>query len=304
MDYLVFGVGFGSTLVLLGWVLRQFGPAMRYRDTPDEVLGAEQLLERNDWQRFCIAIGALLSVCGAVMLLVTLITLLIRPADRTGTIIVGSIFVLSLLAVAAWIVLYVNQHRALAGDRRAEAVAATRGRTAPTPRPGATMGSAAPTATVAQPQATQPQAAQAATVSPEERPKEPQRRRETPPQRQPDQGVEAPRGSSPAAAERPSQTAPRPDAGMPSDALEQAAASAPIAAPEPAAATTTTPAADPAQALRNLHFKRSGSSRREESTAQERNAAAQVPLDAPGTTSQSTDLPKAGDTTGTVESSR
>ncbi|MGB3330643.1 MAG: hypothetical protein WBA46_16905, partial [Thermomicrobiales bacterium] len=89
VDYLVFGVGFGSTLVLLGWVLRQFGPAMRYRDTPDEVLGAEQLLERNDWQRFCIAIGALLSVCGAVMLLVTLITLLIRPADRTGTIIVG-----------------------------------------------------------------------------------------------------------------------------------------------------------------------------------------------------------------------
>jgi hypothetical protein len=257
VDYLVFGVGFGSTLVLVGWVLRQFGPAFRYRNEPDDVLSAEQILERNDWQRFCIAMGALLSVCGAVILLVTLITLLIRPSDRVGTIIVSSLFILSLLAVAGWVVMYVNQHRALAGDRRAE-VLATRG-TRKTAKPRPATGEAAPadaatattdtttatTTTTAAPR-TRP-APTAVAAAPADSLEDLNRRRRAAQAQAQQQGTDVPATSSKESAVRPSS---RP-------------AQAEVAAADPIPASPV----DPGQALRNVQFKRSGSSRNREDQA-------------------------------------
>ncbi|HEU0165747.1 MAG TPA: hypothetical protein VFQ54_11945 [Thermomicrobiales bacterium] len=118
VDYLVFGVGFGSSLVLLGWLLRQFGPTFRYRtkgDESSEVLSAEELIARQDWRTFCMAVGAILSVSGALMLFVTVVTLLLRPADSTGSVIVGVVFVLTLLGIAGWIALFVSQHENIGG---------------------------------------------------------------------------------------------------------------------------------------------------------------------------------------------
>lgn len=252
MDYLVFGVGFGSTLVLVGWVLRQFGPAFRYRNEPDDVLSAEQILERNDWQRFCIAMGALLSVCGAVILLVTLITLLIRPSDRVGTFVVGGLFVLALIAVAAWVVMYVNQHRALAGDRRAEVVAAKATRKPAKPRPaiadpaaGATAGSR-PTPAAA--------ASEDVTPSAEGLDALDRRRRAAQQQRRPAGGASAASDAAARTTTRPAQPSP---ASSDLARAEHEATDATSTSAFPAAPAI----ADPAQALRNVQFKRAGSSR-------------------------------------------
>ncbi|HWK80923.1 MAG TPA: hypothetical protein VNP95_09140 [Thermomicrobiales bacterium] len=254
MDYLVFGVGFGSTLVLVGWVLRQFGPAFRYRNEPDDVLSAEQILERNDWQRFCIAMGALLSVCGAVILLVTLITLLVRPSDRVGTIIVGSLFVLSLLAVAGWVVMYVNQHRALAGDRRAEVLASKGTRKAAKPRqtskgvtPADAVSTATATSTTASPAAAKPQpGVTAAPAAPAESLEDLNRRRRAAQAQR--QATDAPVTASTESASRPSS--------RPAQTVAAPTAEAP-----------TSPV-DPSQALRNVQFKRSGSNRHRDEQAQ------------------------------------
>lgn len=282
MDYLVFGVGFGSTLVLVGWVLRQFGPAFRYRNEPDDVLSAEQILERNDWQRFCIAMGALLSVCGAVILLVTLITLLVRPSDRVGTIIVGSLFVLSLLAVAGWVVMYVNQHRALAGDRRAEVLASKGTRKAAKPRQtakGAAPADAVPTATAttASPAAAKPQpGVTAAPAAPAESLEDLNRRRRAAQAQR--QATDAPVTASMESASRPSS--------RPAQTVGAPTAEAP-----------TSPV-DPSQALRNVQFKRSGSNRHRDEQAQA--ATAESPTTttttvAPSRPARPSDEPSAAD---------
>ncbi len=119
LDYFVFGIGFGASLILAGWGLRQFGPGLRYRkaDSGRDVLSAEEMLIRHDWTRFCISLGGLLSIAGAIVFLGTIVTLLIRPSDRAGSIVAGTLFVLVLAGVAAWIGLFLSQHQGL-GLRR------------------------------------------------------------------------------------------------------------------------------------------------------------------------------------------
>lgn len=260
MDYLVFGVGFGSTLVLVGWVLRQYGPSLRFRDSSDDVLSAEALLERNDWQRFCIALGALLSVGGAVMLLATLVTMLIHPSDSVGTMIVGIIFALTLIAVAGWVVMYVNQHRALAGDRHIEAIEESRARNiaatrTATPDPE-TDTENTPTAGP-KPATAQTQHEQAQRRAAQQR----QARGETAPQ-QPSARTPATNTAPPATRERRAQEGQHPMQGSP------AKAAAPQ--PSPTRPIREEPAIDPVSerhgesqtpALRNVQFKRTAANR-------------------------------------------
>ena len=127
VDYFVFGIGFGASLVLVGWALRQFGPGLRFRKTDSgrDVLSAEEMLIRHDWARFCISLGGLLSIAGAVVLLTTIVTLLIRPSDRAGSIVAGALFVLVLAGVAAWIGLFLSQHQGLGFRREAAAQMST-----------------------------------------------------------------------------------------------------------------------------------------------------------------------------------
>lgn len=257
MDYLVFGVGFGSTLVLLGWVLRQFGPTFRYRNTPEDVLSAEALLERNDWQRFCIAMGALLSVCGAAMLLITLITLLIRPSDRVGTIVVGVIFTLSLVAVAGWIVMYVQQHRALAGDRRAEALAATRDRRPDRTRPATAAMAKADVAPVAA-------SASGEAVNAAEGLEDLARRRA------------AAQGQQRAAGPRQGEPRPRIQRTQPLEHEQQETPTTVLANEAPAEWTPPEEPASPATALRNVQFKRASTSRSQGTGRPDRTATAHL----------------------------
>jgi hypothetical protein len=120
VDYFVFGIGFGASLVLAGWALRQYGPGLRFRqaDSGKNVLSAEEMLVRHDWARFCISLGGLLSIAGGLLLASTVVTLLIRPSDRTGAIVAIVLFGLVLLGVAIWIGIFLSQHQKL-GFRRA-----------------------------------------------------------------------------------------------------------------------------------------------------------------------------------------
>lgn len=112
MDYVVFGIGFGSTLVLLGWALRTFGPGLRFREPEDgeSVLSGEALLGKLSWTRFIIACGAVLGSGGALMVLATIATVIVGPSDRTGTIVVLSCFFLMLIAVCGWAWLYIGRY--------------------------------------------------------------------------------------------------------------------------------------------------------------------------------------------------
>lgn len=134
MDYFIFGIGFGASLVLLGWGLHHYGPGLRFRrdDEGKEVLRAEEMILRQDWTRFCTALGALLLVAGAIVLLATVVTLLVRPSDRAGSIIAGTLFVLVLVGAAVWIGLFVNQHQGL-GFRSEAPVRRSAGRRRPHP---------------------------------------------------------------------------------------------------------------------------------------------------------------------------
>ena len=134
VDYFIFGIGFGASLVLLGWGLHQYGPGLRFRrdDADKEVLRAEEMILRQDWTRFCTALGALLLVAGAIVLLATVVTLLVRPSDRVGSIIAGTLFVLVLAGVAVWIGLFVNQHQGL-GFRSEASIRRSAGRRRPQP---------------------------------------------------------------------------------------------------------------------------------------------------------------------------
>lgn len=111
MDYVVFGTGYGATLMLLGWALRTFGPSLRYQD-PDQNVdhGIEFSVARTSWRRFAAALGAVVTTAGAVFVVVTFALILINPGNSMGAIIAWISFGLILLAVAAWAWVYVGRY--------------------------------------------------------------------------------------------------------------------------------------------------------------------------------------------------
>jgi hypothetical protein len=112
VDYVVFGIGFGATLVLLGWALRTFGPGLRYRAPEDgeAVLSGAALLGKLSWTRFVSALGAVVATGGTAMLIGTIVTILLAPRDRVGTIVVLSCFFLILFAACVWAWLYIGRY--------------------------------------------------------------------------------------------------------------------------------------------------------------------------------------------------
>lgn len=133
MDYIVFGVGTGSSLLLIGWLLREVGPALRDHRSraANEVLGAQQLVDQMRWARFCGACGVALALGGALVLIVTLIALLASPSDTGGAWAVLSAFGIAAAAMLAWAWLFVSRF-GVAGIYRAQP-AAVRSTTAPEP---------------------------------------------------------------------------------------------------------------------------------------------------------------------------
>lgn len=111
MDFVIFGIGTGAALVLIGWLGRDLGPRLRDRapSDPDAVLSVEELVARVSWARFCGSGGAALALCGAVLLLVTVATLLLRVSDETGTTTMLATFGVVLVAMTVWSWAYVRR---------------------------------------------------------------------------------------------------------------------------------------------------------------------------------------------------
>ena len=110
MDYIIFGIGSSATLVLAGWLLRDWGPRLRdRRPAEDEILSASALVTRMAWARFCATCGMALLICGVLIMLVTLGAALFAPGDRAATIAVISMFALAALLMLIWTGLYLRQ---------------------------------------------------------------------------------------------------------------------------------------------------------------------------------------------------
>lgn len=114
MDYIIFGIGSSATLVLAGWLLREWGPRLRDRGpAEDEVLSASALVSRMAWARFCATCGMAILICGVLIMLATLGAAFIAPTDRAATLAVISVFGLAVLLMLIWTGLYLRQFGAL-----------------------------------------------------------------------------------------------------------------------------------------------------------------------------------------------
>lgn len=104
MDYVVFGIGMGASLVLLGLAGRAIGPMLRYRQsrTKGEVLSAVELLAQVAWARFCNALGAAIAMGGLLLLIVTGINMALRVDDGAAALIVGLTLLLIVVLMAIW----------------------------------------------------------------------------------------------------------------------------------------------------------------------------------------------------------
>lgn len=124
LDYIIFGIGTGATLLLIGWVLREAGPALRDRRSraAAEVLGAQQLVDQMRWSRFCAACGGALAMGGALLLLVTAIAMLVSPTDTGGVWAVLVTFGIVSVAMLVWAWLFVSRF-GIAGIYRAKPAA-------------------------------------------------------------------------------------------------------------------------------------------------------------------------------------
>lgn len=110
LDYIIFGIGSGATLVLAGWLLRNWGPRLRDRQPKDDqILSASNLVMRMAWTRFCATCGTAMLICGILVMLVTLGATLLAPSDTIATAAVLVAFGLACVLMMLWSSLYVRQ---------------------------------------------------------------------------------------------------------------------------------------------------------------------------------------------------
>ncbi len=105
MDYVLFGMGYGATLMLLGWALRTFGPGRKYKNIPPEDIDRTVLQRR--WIRFIQGLGGVVSIAGTAMVLFTLVTMLINPDDETGSLIAIAVWAFLAISILVWCWFYV-----------------------------------------------------------------------------------------------------------------------------------------------------------------------------------------------------
>lgn len=95
MDFVVAGLGFGALVVVVGFIIRDLGPLLWKRFAGSSIGSQED--DRWRWRGFCLAISGTLTVAGAAILLVTVISVFAGASDSQGEIAVG---VVAILAVA------------------------------------------------------------------------------------------------------------------------------------------------------------------------------------------------------------
>ena len=111
MDYVLFGMGYGATLMLLGWALRTFGPDRKYKNIdPDDV--DRSILQRR-WIRFIQGLGGVISIAGTAMVVFTFVIMLVNPDDGTGSFIALVSWGFLAFAILIWCWFYVSSFGAL-----------------------------------------------------------------------------------------------------------------------------------------------------------------------------------------------
>lgn len=106
MDYVLFGMGYGSTLMLLGWALRTFGPERKYKDVNPEDI--DRTVAQRRWVRFIQGLGGVIAIAGTAMVLFTFIVMLVNPDDETGSFIALVTWGFLAVAVLIWCWFYVS----------------------------------------------------------------------------------------------------------------------------------------------------------------------------------------------------
>jgi hypothetical protein len=119
LDYIIFGIGSGASLILFGWMLREWGPSLRDRtSSDDDVLSASDLVMRMAWARFCATSGMALVLCGCLILIATAIAAALAVSDDRGGMIVLIAFALAAPLMLLWLWLYLRQFGAFGVIRR------------------------------------------------------------------------------------------------------------------------------------------------------------------------------------------
>lgn len=108
MDYVLFGMGYGATLMLLGWALRTYGPERKYKSIDNA--DSNQVYEQRNWVRFVQGLGGVIAICGSALVLLTFIIMLINPDDTTGGLTSIIVWGFLLVVVLSWCWLYFTQY--------------------------------------------------------------------------------------------------------------------------------------------------------------------------------------------------
>lgn len=108
MDYVLFGMGYGATLMLVGWALRTFGPERKYKNVDPEDI--DRTVAQRRWVRFIQGLGGVLAIAGTAMVLFTFIVMLVNPDDETGSVIALAIWGFLAVAVLVWCWFYVSNY--------------------------------------------------------------------------------------------------------------------------------------------------------------------------------------------------
>lgn len=140
MDYIIFGLGAGATLTLVGWAFREWGSHLRDRSSSGEdvVLSGHELVDRMAWQRFCRSCGTVLTIVGLLVLLATIIATALTLSNTTGATIVLATMAVCAVATLAWLGVFLHRFgaRGILRPKPASEVRAAeerRGDTAATP---------------------------------------------------------------------------------------------------------------------------------------------------------------------------
>lgn len=109
MDYVLFGMGYGASLMLLGWALRTFGPQLKYSRRPQED-DVDFQVEQRFWIRFIQGLGGVIAIAGTTMVLMTFVVVLANPDDDTGGLIAMAIWAFITIALMLWCLMYVKHY--------------------------------------------------------------------------------------------------------------------------------------------------------------------------------------------------
>lgn len=108
MDYVLFGMGYGATLMLLGWALRTFGPEQKYKDVNPEDI--DQTILQRRWVRFIQGLGGVIAISGTAFVLFTFVIMLVNPDDETGAFTSMVIWGFLTVAILIWCWFYVASY--------------------------------------------------------------------------------------------------------------------------------------------------------------------------------------------------